>query len=92
MGFLEGGRAVPGKEGGMKVKLPPSGERTVHRPLEPNPSVTSLSRVCGTLPVRFHSLLFATEPRNSSKSDHFCQMVTGCLHQVIFLLRKFTDK
>lgn len=34
----------------------------------------------------------ATEPRNSSRSGHFCQTVMGCLHQVIFLLRKFTDK
>lgn len=93
MGILEARGPVPREEGETKghtiCRLPIV--HTMHTPPVPDHPVMAFSRVWASLPVSLHSLLFATEPRNSSMSEHFCQMLTGRRHRVIFLLRKFAN-
>lgn len=93
--ILKVGGAVPREEREMKghtVKLPPSHFEHHARTLGTGSLSDVILQGVGQFACQFHSLFFAAEPRNSSVSGHFGQMVTGCLHQVIFLLRKFADK
>lgn len=93
MGILEVGGAVCRKEGEMKGHVVTAAFPGMHHAQTSGtkPLNDVIVQGVGKLPVRFHSL-FATKPRNSSKSEHSCQTETGCLHQVTFLLRRFTDK